>query len=169
MRKRTCRFNYSLVTLHQSFLQITRTGMFYWHSNWCQRESKLDLYVQFHWNKLTHKARQTKRWLMTRISRIEFRESAGWDSLKHLLGEDSQKLPTNVQRLKDCAIFVAALRDEVLLKLWQEFQVQQIVRRQRLFSHDSFHCLNVFSNGVTCVLKDTFRIIKNNYTNIFLE
>jgi len=54
---------------------------------------------------------------MTGISRIEFREGAGWDSLKHLLGEDSQKLPANVQRFKDRAIFVAALRDKIFLKL----------------------------------------------------
>lgn len=35
--------------------------------------------------------------LMARISRVEFRESAGRDSLKHLLGEDSQELPTDIQ------------------------------------------------------------------------
>lgn len=105
---------------------------------------------------------------MTGVSRIKFREGAGWDSLKHLLGEDSQKLPADVQRLEDRAIFVAALRDEVLLKLGQEFQVKQIVRRQRFFSYDGFHRLDVFSNGVTCILKDIFRIRKNNYINIFL-
>lgn len=93
---------------------------------------------------------------MTGVSRIEFRESAGWDSLKHLLGEDSQKLPANVQRLEDRAVFVAALRDEVLLKLRQELQIQQIVRRQRLFSHDGFHRLDIFPNSITCVLKNIF-------------
>lgn len=93
---------------------------------------------------------------MTGVSRIEFRKCASWDSLKHFLGEDSQKLPADVQRLEDRAVFVATLRDEVLLKLRQEFQVQQIVRRQRLFSHDGFHRLDVFSNSVTCVLKNIF-------------
>lgn len=105
---------------------------------------------------------------MTGISRIEFRESAGWNSLKHLLGEDSQKLPADVQRLEDGTIFVAALRDKVLLKLRQEFQVQQIIRCQCLFSYDSFHRLDVFSNGVTRILKNIFRIIKKyNYEDIF--
>jgi len=61
---------------------------------------------------------------MSRISRIEFCESAGWDSLKHFFGEDSQKLPANIQRLEDRAVFVTALRDEVFLKLRQKFQVQ---------------------------------------------
>lgn len=106
---------------------------------------------------------------MTGISRIEFREGAGWDSFKHLLGEDSQKLPADIQRLEDRAVFVAALRDEVLLKLWKEFQVQQIVRRQRLLSYDGFHRLDVFSNGVTRILKDMFKVMKSNYKKIFLE
>lgn len=90
---------------------------------------------------------------MTGIPRIKFCESAGRNSLKHFLGEDSQKLPADVQRFEHRAIFVAALRDKVFLELWQEFQVQQIVRCQRFLSHDSFHSLHVFSNGITRVLR----------------
>lgn len=65
-----------------------------------------------------HQARLTniERLLMTGISWIEFRESAGRNSLEHLLREDSQKLPADIQRLEYRAILVATLRDEVLLE-----------------------------------------------------
>lgn len=93
---------------------------------------------------------------MTGVPRIEFRESAGWDSFEHLLGEDSQQLPADVQRLEYRAVFVAALRDEVFLELRQEFQIEQVVRRQRLLSYDGFHGLHVFSDGVTSVLENNY-------------
>lgn len=65
--------------------------------------------------------------LMAGISRIEFREHRRWNTLQHLLGEDSQQLPTDVERLVYAAVFVVALCDEILFEFRQEFQVEEIV------------------------------------------
>lgn len=99
---------------------------------------------------------------MTGVPWVEFRESAGWDSLEHFLGENSQQLPANVQWFKHRAVLVAALRDEVLLEFRQELQIEQIVWRQRFLSYDGFHCLHVFSDGVTSVLENTHKLVTLN-------
>lgn len=47
--------------------------------------------------------------LVTRVSRIEFGQNRGRNTLEHLLGEDTQQLPTNVQRLEDGTVLVVTL------------------------------------------------------------
>lgn len=44
------------------------------------------------------------------------------------------------------------LRDKVLLELGEELQVEQVVGRQRLLTHDGLHRLHVLADGVTRVL-----------------
>lgn len=39
--------------------------------------------------------------LVPRVPRVELCKGGGWDPLQHLLGEDPQKLPANVQRLEN--------------------------------------------------------------------
>lgn len=48
---------------------------------------------------------------MARVPRIEFSQNGGWNTLKHLLGEDTQQLPANVQGFEDSAVLVVALRE----------------------------------------------------------
>lgn len=44
------------------------------------------------------------------------------------------------------------LGDEILLKLLQELQVEQVLGGERLLSHHRFHSLHVLPDGVTGVL-----------------
>lgn len=90
--------------------------------------------------------------LVTRVPRIELRQSGRGDTFQHLLGEDTQQLPADVQRFVDGTVFVVALRYEVLLELGEEFQIEEIVRREGLLTYDSLHGLHVFANGVASVL-----------------
>ena len=53
----------------------------------------------------------------TRVSRVEFSKHVGGDTLQHFLGEDTQQLPSNIQRFKHCAVLIITLWNEVLLKL----------------------------------------------------
>lgn len=55
-----------------------------------------------------------KLWLVfrSRISRIEFSQCCLRNSLQHFLGEDSQKLPANVQGLVNSAVFVRTCRKQ---------------------------------------------------------
>lgn len=89
---------------------------------------------------------------MARISGVELGEYRGGYALQHLLREDTQQLPADVERLEYGAVLVVALRDEVLLELAQEFQVEEIVGRQGLFTDDRLHCLHVLTDRITGVL-----------------
>ena len=91
---------------------------------------------------------------MTRVPWIEFCESSGWNSLQHFLREDTEELPSNVKGLEDSTIFVAALRNEVLFEFREEFEIEQVIRRQSFLSHDSLHSLNVLADSVTSILKN---------------
>ena len=53
-------------------------------------------------------------------------------SLEHLLGEDTEELPTDVQGLKHGPVDVAALGDEILLELGQK------LKKSRDFMFTSF-------------------------------
>lgn len=61
------------------------------------------------------------------LSRVKLGQSALRNPLEHLFGENTQQLPTDVQSLEDRPVVVRTLSDEVLLKLLQELQVQQVV------------------------------------------
>lgn len=51
---------------------------------------------------------------MARVPRIEFSQNGGWNTLKHLLGEDTEQLPANVQGFEDSAVLVVTLRERIL-------------------------------------------------------
>jgi vacuolar-type H+-ATPase subunit B/Vma2 len=51
------------------------------------------------------------------VARVELGQNGGWDPLQHLLGEDPEKLPSNVKRLKDSAVLIVALTPDDLLYL----------------------------------------------------
>lgn len=91
------------------------------------------------------------RALVTRVPGIELREGGGRDTFKHLLGEDTEQLPADVQGFENCAILVVTLRDEVLLELGEELEVQQVVGRERLLTDDGLHRLHVLADGVASV------------------
>ncbi len=78
-------------------------------------------------------------------------QNVGRDTLQHLLGEDSKQLPANVERLENSAILITSLSDEVLLKLGQELQIQEIIWGQGLLSHDSLHGLDILTNSITSI------------------
>jgi len=48
---------------------------------------------------------------MARVPRVEFGQDGGRDTLKHLLGEDTQQLPADVQGFEDSAVLVVALQE----------------------------------------------------------
>jgi hypothetical protein len=93
------------------------------------------------------------RWgnLLSRVSGVELGEHVGRNSLQHLLGEDTQQLPANVQRLEDGTVLVVALGDEVLLELAEELEVEQVVGGERLLADHSLHGLHVLADGVARV------------------
>ena len=72
-------------------------------------------------------------------------------TLEHLLGEGAQQLPRHVQRLDDGAALVLALRQELVLKLLREAQVQVVLLGQRLGAHDRLHGHHVAPRGVVGV------------------
>ena len=94
-----------------------------------------------------------RSYLVAGVSRVELGEDRRRYAFQHLLGEDAQQLPPDVQRLEDGPVLVVALGYEVLLELGEELQVQEIVRRQRLLADDGLHGLHVLPDGVTSVLK----------------
>lgn len=44
------------------------------------------------------------------------------------------------------------LVDEVLLELLQEFQIEQVLRSERLLPHHCLHGLHVFPDGIASIL-----------------
>lgn len=61
--------------------------------------------------------------LVARVTWVEFGQDRGGNSLQHLLGEDTQQLPANVQRLEHGAVLVVTLEvgnrmgsDKILIK-----------------------------------------------------
>ena len=76
----------------------------------------------------------------------------GVDSVQRFLRENTQKLPSDIQRLEDRSGLIGALSDELLLETVQELESKLVIGRQRLFTNDSLHRSGVFSNGVLGVL-----------------
>ena len=50
-------------------------------------------------------------------------------------------------------MMMITLGNEILLKLLQELQIQQIFRGQSFFSYNSLHGLYIFTDSVTGVLQ----------------
>jgi len=102
---------------------------------------------------------------MSGISGVELSEGGGWDTLQHLLGEDTEQLPANVQRFKYGPVLVAALCDEGLLKLGEELQVEKIIRGKSLLTNNSLHGLHILTNGITGIeLIRYIRVILPSHT-----
>lgn len=57
---------------------------------------------------------------MARVPRIEFSQNGGWNTLKHLLGEDTEQLPADVQGFEDSAVLVVTLQERILSKTWSK-------------------------------------------------
>lgn len=91
--------------------------------------------------------------LVAGIPGIELCQNGGRDTLQHLLGENAEQLPADVQRFVYWTVLVVTLRDEVLFEFRQELQVQEVIGRQRLLTYYGLHGLHVLSNGVASVLQ----------------
>ena len=48
-------------------------------------------------------------------------------------------------------VLIATLRDEVLLELAEELEIEEVIRRERLFSDHGLHRLHVLADGVARV------------------
>lgn len=46
------------------------------------------------------------------------------------------------------------LRNEILFEFRQEFQIKKIIWCESFFTHNSFHGLNIFTNGIASILID---------------
>lgn len=57
---------------------------------------------------------------MARVPRIEFSQNGGRNTLKHLLGEDTEQLPADVQGFEDSAVLVVTLQERILSKTWSK-------------------------------------------------
>ena len=55
---------------------------------------------------------------------VELLEELRVDPLEHLLGEEAEQLPAEVERVEDGPVLVCALVDEPLLELPEELQVK---------------------------------------------
>ena len=88
---------------------------------------------------------------MPGVPRVVLGQDVCRNPLQHLLGEDSEQLPSDVQGLEDGSVLVTALSDEVLLELSEEFQVEEIIRRESFLADDSLHGLHVLADGVAGV------------------
>ena len=65
-------------------------------------------------------------------------------------------------------VLIATLRDEILLELAEEFQVEEVVGSQRLFTHHGLHRLHVLADGVAGVqlirhIRVVFPVLKNRH------
>jgi len=88
---------------------------------------------------------------MPGISGIKLGQGGGRNPLQHFLGEDPQQLPSNVKRLEDSPVFITSLSNEVLLKLAQEFKIQEIIRCKGFLSYHSLHGLDILTNSIASV------------------
>lgn len=61
------------------------------------------------------------------------------------------------------------LSNEVLFKLMQELQIKQVLRSQSLLTHHCFHCLDVFTNGITSILRAQTEVMISIYIKLCLQ
>lgn len=55
------------------------------------------------------------RVLVAGVARVELGEDGGGDTLQHLLREDTEQLPADVQGLEHCAVLVVTLGKYIYL------------------------------------------------------
>lgn len=104
---------------------------------------------------------------------VELGQRLGGNTLQHFLGENSQQLPANIERLKYRSVLVVALlvhkkriplvransrkrqvsylSNKGLLKLVQKFKIQQVFSCEGLLTDNRLHGLHVFADGVASV------------------
>lgn len=58
--------------------------------------------------------------------------------------------------------------DEILFKFSKKFKIEQIILRQCFFTNNSFHCLDVFTDSVVCILWNNRWIISTSITKFNL-
>lgn len=51
-------------------------------------------------------------------------------------------------------MIIFTLSNEILLKLLEELEVEQIIRSEGLFSNHGLHSLDILTNGITGVLEE---------------
>jgi len=99
------------------------------------------------------------------VAGVELGQNGCRDSLQHLLREDSEKLPSNVKRLKDSAVLIVALCNEVLLKLAKELEIKQVVRCQSFLTNNCLHSLDILANGIAGIqLVGHIRVVLPGHT-----
>lgn len=86
----------------------------------------------------------------TRLHKNVRRDLRG-DAVKLVLWKDAQQAPSQIQRLKDGALLVGALRDEAALKLVEKLERQLVLCREGLLADDGLHRGGILANGVLCV------------------
>ena len=88
------------------------------------------------------KGGQSTRSISTLVGRgvpgVELLEELRVDPLEHLLGEEAEQLPAEVERVEDGPVLVCALVDEPLLELPEELQVKQVLRGECLKGDTNF-------------------------------
>lgn len=53
--------------------------------------------------------------LMAGVTRVELGQDGSWNTFEHLLGEDTEELPTNVEGLEHCTVLVVTLWKNLIL------------------------------------------------------
>merc|ERR1712224_931888 len=71
--------------------------------------------------------------------------------LEHVLREETQQLPRDVEAGEDVTLLVRSLRQEARLELVDELQVQVVILVQRLLADDGLRRARVDADGVVGV------------------
>mmetsp|Transcript_44392 Transcript_44392/g.74728 ORF Transcript_44392/g.74728 Transcript_44392/m.74728 type:complete len:361 (+) Transcript_44392:445-1527(+) len=75
-----------------------------------------------------------------------------WRDLgKHFWTEGSHNMPAQIQRRENVTVVSESLPQELLLELFQEFLVQQVIGGQSLLTDDSLHGHHILANSISCV------------------
>mmetsp|Transcript_9018 Transcript_9018/g.30566 ORF Transcript_9018/g.30566 Transcript_9018/m.30566 type:complete len:578 (+) Transcript_9018:341-2074(+) len=82
---------------------------------------------------------------------VELLEDLLRDALEELLGEGPEEAPGEVEGVEDGAVLVGPLRNELLLELVEELEVEVVLGRERLLADDGLHGHHVLADGVVCI------------------
>merc|ERR1719379_1172728 len=94
---------------------------------------------------------QPRRLLDLRVAREVLLLDPGRDLLEHVLREETEQLPRNVQGGEDVALLVGALRQEAALELVDELEVEVVVLVEGLLADHRLHGARVHADGVVRV------------------
>jgi hypothetical protein len=82
------------------------------------------------------------------FSRVELILNALRNLLEEMLWEESQAIPRNIKTLEDVTVLVRSLRQEVILELVEELEVQVILFTERFLADDSLERSDIDRCGV---------------------